>query len=180
MLVRRKQSSFRCAWFLGMLGFIGCGGPDNAVGGQFTDSEYFGEDCTAQGIPSIYISAGESEGFAALEDGQPFGFRATVEAGSDLELSVRLVGIEPQTFDLTIQVVDEDVLLGQGQFTGVDSYCLIDGDYLIPSLVISFGSLGLIDLEGRLVSIEAEYVVDLNSDEGLSDQVDVELISEES
>tara|TARA_Y100001934_G_scaffold266038_1_gene345016 strand:- start:453 stop:965 length:513 start_codon:yes stop_codon:yes gene_type:complete len=159
---------------------LNCTQSDAALGDYRNGAGFnLGDDCSMEGTPSVQISGDDSQGYVAIEDGEDFGFRATVEAGSDIELSLRLRDFEPNIFSVDIQIQDGGTLLAESQFEGLESYCLADGDHLIPSLVLSFGSLGLIDLEGRLVSIVATLLNTSGAgEEEFSDQVEVELISQ--
>ena len=150
---------------------LGCGGPD-ADSGNLA----LGESCEAGENPDMQLGRGSADDYAPVSDGDEMAFRATVEAGSDLELSMTLWGIASQILAAELVVADDELVLAEKVFSELEPLCIEDGSLLLPSLVLSFGSLGLIDLEDRQVRVTA-LVQGTELIENLETQIQVRLIA---
>jgi hypothetical protein len=128
----------------------GCGGPDGASAGGGDDLA-LGDECFQAETSEIYLGHNADESYTRLSDGALVPFRATVEAGSDVEISLSLFGLEPQTLDVDLTISDGETVLAADSLLAAEPFCLAEGKLLFPALVLSFGSLGLIDLEDRMV-----------------------------
>ncbi len=150
---------------------LGCAASDSAAG----DFALRG-NCEALENPEMHLGRGADGDYAMVSDGDDMAFRATVEAGSDLELSMTLWGVASQILAVEVAVTDDDIILAEKTYPELEPLCVDDGSLLLPSLLLSFGSLGLIDLEDRRVQVAA-LVQGTNLTENLDTQIQVRLIA---